>query len=851
MDPPRDPAHSGSGSPDGSPASTPRPAPPAPVPRRAKQPAAYEKAEPPNGVKVGICPEGRDGAFYDASGGIRGTVRPHEYGNFGPPRNALSLHLGKMYHMCDPSYPEEFFKFRRFLTEDREPAGNDGRDNRDDDLILYGGQEIEDPQTGTVYELKSMLGKGTFAQCALALDATTRRHVALKVIKRNHLYHRQSLVEVDVLRKLQDRYGGDPDTGHIVQLLAYFEHSSHMCLVFELLGVNLFEIIKSNKYIGMKLDTIRDILADVLSAIRSVHELGIIHCDIKPENILLAQGSTKKVKLIDFGSACVVGRPVYQYIQSRFYRAPEVLLGCSYGHHIDLWSLGCVAAELFLGLPLFPGTDNFSMIYRITEMQGYPSPKLLHSGKEARKYFRRVGDSESGGAESSDERSMTPPAANGTPRPHQLPPKILPCHGFILRGYTEFYREVAQAPAPVFKRYFNYSKLCDIIDHYPLPKASLPPGQVGVHVEKERLWRRIFTDLLHGLLQPDPDQRWSADVALRHPFFGDPKDFAGEGCFHADIFLPEQEAARQHFLYHQSVLGGYSPAGSASAATTATGMSCPSHPGLGGVSASLGSAGGLLGSSPGQMPFRMVSASLPATPGPAAFGSGDGRWLGPGDPGGYSYPRGSAPHSPGCFGLSDASSAIPVAQQNPLAAAGSAPCASAWPAGWTQGMPLLSATPLVGRTPTQHYDPQLAQVSSLATSLGEPSWSQPLGSLPSLPLAIDGRAAGAATSPPYQHQIFGSSPSQQPMVGRRTIPAAPQVHSGHLLTHHSPPAQAVRDGPPLGGGWPVSTAAGCAASLSTAVSTRPQQQQQQQQPAAAGAEDADLWEDAALGGQWD
>lgn len=98
----------------------------------------------------------------------------------------------------------------------------------------------------------------------------------------------------------------------------------------------------------------------ILDALIVLRDASIIHCDLKPENILLASpsqggGSLGQLKLIDFGSACFEGRTFFSYIQSRFYRSPEVLLGLSYNGAIDMWSFGCVAAELFLGLPLFPG----------------------------------------------------------------------------------------------------------------------------------------------------------------------------------------------------------------------------------------------------------------------------------------------------------------------------------------------------------------------------------------------------------------------------------------------------------------------------------------------------------------
>ena len=80
---------------------------------------------------------------------------------------------------------------------------------------------------------------------------------------------------------------------------------------------------------------------------------------------------TPSIKVIDFGSACHEQQTVYTYIQSRFYRSLEVLLGVPYSSSIDMWSLGCIAAELFLGLPLFPGSSEYNQISRIVEMLGY------------------------------------------------------------------------------------------------------------------------------------------------------------------------------------------------------------------------------------------------------------------------------------------------------------------------------------------------------------------------------------------------------------------------------------------------------------------------------------------------
>lgn len=117
-----------------------------------------------------------------------------------------------------------------------------------------------------------------------------------------------------------------------------------------------------------------------------------------------------QIKVIDFGSACHERQTVYTYIQSRFYRSPEVLLGMSYTAAIDVWSLGCIAVELFLGLPLFPGTSEYNQLTRIIDMLGWlpflitpphirltlphfsrmPPLSMLNTGKQTSQFFDSV-----------------------------------------------------------------------------------------------------------------------------------------------------------------------------------------------------------------------------------------------------------------------------------------------------------------------------------------------------------------------------------------------------------------------------------------------------------------------------
>lgn len=83
-----------------------------------------------------------------------------------------------------------------------------------------------------------------------------------------------------------------------------------------------------------------------------------MHCDLKPENILLKQPNKSGIKVIDYGSSCFTNSRIYTYIQSRFYRAPEIILGIPYTMAIDMWSFGCIIAELYTGYPIFPGENE-------------------------------------------------------------------------------------------------------------------------------------------------------------------------------------------------------------------------------------------------------------------------------------------------------------------------------------------------------------------------------------------------------------------------------------------------------------------------------------------------------------
>jgi dual specificity tyrosine-phosphorylation-regulated kinase 1 len=157
---------------------------------------------------------------------------------------------------------------------------------------------------------------------------------------------------------------------YAVRLLSAFVHRNHQCLVFEMLSLNLYELLKNTQFDGVSLNLIRKFAKQILKALQflSRSDVDVIHCDLKPENILLRHPKRSGIKVIDFGSSCRSNSQMYSYIQSRFYRSPEVLLGLPYSVAIDVWSLGCILVEMHTGEPLFSGSDQFDQMRKIVKV---------------------------------------------------------------------------------------------------------------------------------------------------------------------------------------------------------------------------------------------------------------------------------------------------------------------------------------------------------------------------------------------------------------------------------------------------------------------------------------------------
>uniref|UniRef100_A0AAY5K0E6 Protein kinase domain-containing protein n=1 Tax=Esox lucius TaxID=8010 RepID=A0AAY5K0E6_ESOLU len=222
---------------------------------------------------------------------------------------------------------------------------------------------------GKVYHTLDVVGKGTFGKVSKCWRGSDGELVAVKMMKIDVLRNQIIKNELKLTGALSRT---NIKASHIVQFHEAFRDQTHHYLVFELLEKNLYQLLKENGFMPMAIRNIRTITCQIIKALVKLKELAIIHADLKPENVMVVDHCRHpfRVKLIDFGSASILNEVRFvkePYIQSRFYRSPEILLGLPFCEKVDMWSLGCVMAELFLGWPLYPGDSEFDQVCYICE----------------------------------------------------------------------------------------------------------------------------------------------------------------------------------------------------------------------------------------------------------------------------------------------------------------------------------------------------------------------------------------------------------------------------------------------------------------------------------------------------
>uniref|UniRef100_A0A7E4V626 dual-specificity kinase n=1 Tax=Panagrellus redivivus TaxID=6233 RepID=A0A7E4V626_PANRE len=312
-----------------------------------------------------------------------------------------------------PNYNKQQVPLRKEKVPPPQPQvviDNSTNDDEHHDYIIRIGEMFN-----YRYRIEQTIGKGSFGQVAKAFDTVADEHVAIKIIKNKKAFFDQAQIEIHLLEMMNSHSA----EGHrfVVKLKTHFTWKNHLCLVFELLSYNLYDFLRNCNFRGVSLNLTRKFgiqLANTLLFL-SRPELQIIHCDLKPENVLLCHPRRSTIKIIDFGSSCQYGNRIYQYIQSRFYRSPEILLGISYGMPIDMWSLGCILMEMHTGEPLFPGNSEFDQMMKIVEVLGIPPRNMLDAAPKTRKFFEKDESGEYHCRRPRDMKLYKPPGSRTVP----------------------------------------------------------------------------------------------------------------------------------------------------------------------------------------------------------------------------------------------------------------------------------------------------------------------------------------------------------------------------------------------------------------------------------------------------
>ncbi|KAI1822709.1 kinase-like domain-containing protein [Xylaria intraflava] len=352
---------------------------------------------------------------------------------------------------------------------------------------------VPDADLTTQYQIRKLLGQGTFGKVVEARDRKCNKLVAIKIIRAVQKYRDASRIELRVLQTL--KANDEKNRNRCIHLRDCFDFRGHICIVMDLLGPSVFDFLKGNNFVPFPNSQIQSFARQLLTSVAFLHDLNLIHTDLKPENILLCDGAYQtftynrripsstngtcrqatqrkvlldtEIRLIDFGSATFDDEYHSSVVSTRHYRAPEIILGLGWSFPCDIWSIGCILVEFFTGDALFQTHDNLehlAMMENVCDsridthlVQTVNRSASRNNTNSPAKYFKRL--------------KLDYPTADTT------------------RAARRFVRSM--------------KRLSDIIP------ATSP-------------FLRLFLDLLQKIFVYDPAKRITARQALAHPWFREP-----------------------------------------------------------------------------------------------------------------------------------------------------------------------------------------------------------------------------------------------------------------------------------------------------------------------------------------
>lgn len=254
---------------------------------------------------------------------------------------------------------------------------------------------------GGMYEMVKELGKGEFGSVILVHSTKTKQKLALKVIRNIDEYREDGIAEIMALKTISSK---DPkDTRFCNKLISSFEYNGHICMTFKALGQNVLQFLEDNHYNPFPLKDVRHISYQLCHAVDFLHRNGIAHTDIKPDNVLFVDSTSKMyncdksgrkirllnhtdIRLIDFGSTMRDEEEHCFTVTNRYYRAPEIVLKMEWSKIVDVWSIGCILYDLCAGDPdvLFNTEDDDLQHLAVMEKRLGAIPRTMANNK---RYF--------------------------------------------------------------------------------------------------------------------------------------------------------------------------------------------------------------------------------------------------------------------------------------------------------------------------------------------------------------------------------------------------------------------------------------------------------------------------------